>query len=56
MEKIIAIQFLKFICKKCSRLQDNIVIYKDIYYVTYGKPFDDVRSTDDLFELFLKEA
>jgi hypothetical protein len=54
MEKKIAIDFLKWVCKKCIRIQDNLVEYKGEIYVTYGDPFDNVRSADDLFEKYLK--
>lgn len=55
MEKIIALNFLEFVCKKCTRIQDNIVMYKNKLYVTYGEVFDDVKSTDELFKVFLKK-
>lgn len=54
MEKKIAISFLGWVCENCSRIQDNIVEYKGKMYVTYGKPFDNLKSTSDLFELYLK--
>jgi hypothetical protein len=53
MEKKIAILFLNWICKNTSRIQDNIVEYGGKYYVTYGLPFDDVRSTEELYQAFV---
>lgn len=53
MEKIMCLLFIEFVCKKCIRIQDNIVSYKGKYYVTYGAPFDDVKSTSALYEIFI---
>lgn len=55
MEKLVSLQFLEFVCKKCYRIQDNIVEYKGKLYVTYGSKFDDLGSTSDLYNVFLKQ-
>ncbi len=53
MEKKIALLFLEFVCNKCTRIQNNIVSYKGDMYVTYGEPFDDVKSAADLYTKFI---
>lgn len=55
MEKLVSLQFLEFVCKKCYRIQDNIVKYKGKLYVTYGNKFDNLGSTSDLYDVFLKQ-
>lgn len=50
-----AIMFLEFVCKYCQYIQDNIVEYKGKCYVTFGKPFDDVKSTEDLYYVYLNK-
>ncbi len=51
-----SINFLKFVAEKCNHVQSNMVSYKDTYYVTYGQPFDDVKSTEELYKLYLKSV
>ena len=55
MEKLVSLQFLEFVCKKCYRIQDNIVKYEGKLYVTYGSKFDNLGSTSDLYNVFLKQ-
>lgn len=49
-----AIKFLQWVTKHCQYIQSNIVEYQGVCYVTYGKPFDEVRSTEDLFNQYLE--
>lgn len=54
MEKKIAIDFLKWVCKKCTRIQDNLVEYKGKIYAVYGDTFDDIRTPEELFNKYIK--
>lgn len=57
METALAIKFVEWVAKNCTRIQNNICQYKNKFYLIDGEePYDNLRSTKDLFRQFIKSV